>query len=78
MIPSVGLAFDQCPKAWLAIEAGPEAEMVRDVERLQRHGAMPVAGGVLDQAPHFLAAIDIVESELAVVAKLMKGGADDR
>jgi len=42
-------------------------------KRLQRHGLMPVAGGWLDQAEQYLAAMDLIDSEVAEIQAANNG-----
>lgn len=70
----MGLQFERCPKAMLANELAPEADLVSDALVFREHGLPPVAGGLLDQDPRFLEALAIVDRE---IAKLNASGADD-
>jgi hypothetical protein len=44
-------------------------EMLRLYAILSNHGLMPNPGGVLDQSPQFLAAVRIIDGELAELRK---------
>lgn len=49
--------------AWLRYDVAEEAETYRDWQRLRRHGAWPVSGGILDQAPALIEAVDLLDAE---------------
>jgi hypothetical protein len=43
--------------------------VIRDYGMLKEHGAMPVAGGVLDQSPTFIDAVEVIDDELVTLRK---------
>jgi len=56
-----GEIFNRCPRTYVTPE-------VADLLRLYTHydkGFLPVAGGVLDQTPQYLAAMSIIAAEVA-------------
>lgn len=45
--------------------------MIRDFGTLKEHGILPAAGGLVDQAPTFVDAIDVIGDALAEARKAM-------
>lgn len=69
-VTSLGQRFDRCPKAWLQ-EQGESLEYIADWRWAQR-GHLPHEGGQLDQDPQTMQAIDIIDSEAATVAEILR------
>lgn len=65
--------FRRCPKAWLAHDAKREADTIGDVLAFQKWRLLPKAGGLHDQDPRFLEALDVVESETARIEEAKRG-----
>jgi hypothetical protein len=59
--------FRRCPKAWLNDDARKEHELFRQWSWLRRHGVMPRIGGLDDQDPLFVEAVDVIEDELSKI-----------
>lgn len=64
--------FDRCPKAWERDEAAPEADLFADVVTFRRFGALPKSGGMHDQDPQFLEALNYLAAEEQQLAEEIK------
>ena len=68
-----GLAvFTMCPKSWIANEATEAAQAVSDYTMFKRFKTLPNAGGMLDQDARFFESIEIIDSEVAIVHRVVK------
>jgi len=69
-VTALGLSFDRCPKAWLRDDAGPEVtDALEDWARAGR-GALPLAGGYLDQPARFVEASRLIDAEVEVCQRV--------
>ena len=68
------MRFQRCPKSFLLFQAVKEARWVADWSWLEKHKVMPRDGGLLDQCPKWVEAIELVTHE---VQKLERSQKDD-
>ena len=59
-ITKQGSRFKRCPKSWQANEAVRETHWFTDWVYLDRFQMLPRAGGLLDQCPKFIEAVNII------------------
>lgn len=65
IVTSIGARFDRCPKASVREEWAELLELYTDYAWLKKYGVLPEPGGKLQQSPRFIAAADIIGSEIS-------------
>ena len=65
------MSLKRCPKAWLTDEAQGEEQMVGDYHWLREHKTPVLAGGLLDQPARYVESVGIIETELAVIRRVV-------
>ena len=59
-----GHRFRRCPKAWTMAEGRSATLLAADCRTFIEHRSLPAAGGMLDQDPKFVEAVDIYATQI--------------
>ena len=62
-VTRLGARFNRCPKSWLIFEAREASGFLNDWGWLEKYQVLPKAGGLLDQDPRWVEAIDLIVAE---------------